>query len=433
VPLTQHRIEVVVKPRQLAMIQSDATVLWIGAGTKTGKTVGLELWLAEGILTGKRTAWCGPWAPKTKMAYDGLKKILAAPEKMGEVRFNDSVKSIEAREGGGVFVPFTGDNPEAIYGDAFDRFVIDEASRQTEETFTAALTTISATHGQIRLAFNLDHGSKNWAIRNLLRVKNMTPEERAVQGEDYITMPTLDEGFVNSHFVEMMRSKMTEQMFRALYYAEIPESDVALFHNLKAVFSGKPVDRPAKGHAYAMGVDCARKHDWTVGVVVDTCCWLVVDMVRFNEISWNLQYSKLSDLYHKWRCNFATVDATGLGDPVVEELQKKGMTIEPLVFNPRNRHNVLEELVIAFDQMTLRLPDVEQDDRFAVVWQELESFEYAIDDDGKVTYRAPSNMHDDTVIALALAIHGLRNPTAGRMQFMRGSEDHVTTADLAGF
>lgn len=409
-------VEVPLSDKQLGMVNNPAEVLWVGAGTKTGKTIGFGAWIAQGLLEGEPTAWCGPWSPRTKLGYDTVKGILKYGQRIDEVKCNDSTMRITSKAGGS-FEPHTGDNAQAIYGGAYKRFVIDEASRQKVDTFDAAQTTIASIQGKIKIAFNLDHGSKNWAIRNLLRVKAMSLEERAQSQEDYMLFPTMLGGFVTQEQIDRQRGRMTPAKFNALYYAVIPESDVALFRNLPEIFVGKEVE-PKKVHSYVQGIDLARKHDWTVGIVYDTETNAVVDMVRFNEISWNLQYEKLANQYRQWGCTLAHVDESSIGDPVLEELIKRDMNCEGVVFTAANRTALLEALVIACDSKAFTVPSTE---RFHPLREELDLFEYVMEDRGKVRYEAPEHMHDDTVMAMALALQAAQSGNYGLPNIHRGS------------
>lgn len=406
---TERAIQVEVRQRQLAMIRNPARILYIGAGTKTGKTVALLLWIAEGILQGQATAWCGYIMPKSRRAYEALKAYLAYAEAVGAVTFNDTRMRIESTAGGS-FTAFTGENPDAIYAEGYHRFVIDEASRQPQAVMTAAITTVSATRGKIRLAFNLDHGAKNWAIKSLLRVKAMTAEEREAAGADYMMFPTDEQSFVSAEDVALLRRNMPEAMARALFDAVIPEDEASLFHNLDEIFSGPGVRVADPSHTYIMGVDLARKQNWTVATVMDVTVRRLTAAIRFNQISWTLQYQKLVEFYQLWRCSRAWVDQSGLGDPVVNELEQRGMAVEGVIFTGPTRKALVEGLVVACDGPTIHASG---DPEFAAHKAEMEAFEIVLGAQGQITYAVPSGMHDDAAFSAALAIHGSKQGNYG--------------------
>jgi hypothetical protein len=64
---------------------------------------------------------------------------------------------------------------------------------------------------------------------------------------------------------------------------------------------------------------------------------------------------------------------------------------------------LIRTLSIAFDNKGLYINNNE------VLLNELGVFEYDITPSGNLTYSAPQGMHDDCVIALALANYGLKN------------------------
>lgn len=431
-PLEPVPIQISLTGRQLQMYNHPARTLYIGAGTKTGKTFALMTKVATLLLEGKKTAWCGPWRQRNFKPYEEvLKPILRYAEKIGAVRFNDSAISARS-ETGGVFDTFVGENPQGIAGGEYDFFVIDEASRQTALTLEYARTTVAVRKGDIRLAFNLEHGMANWAVRALVKVRDsMTAEQRLREGVDYMLFPTLGEGFVDAEEIELARRDYTPQRFEALYNAVIPASDTALFRNLDRVFSGKPISGPIKDHSYIMGVDLARTQDWTVATVFDVQDKTAVDAVRFQQISWTLQYERLAELYRKWRCGKAVVDQNGVGDPVVEELEHRGMRVEGLKWGESARTMLLEELVIACDSVQVLIVD---DARFAHHRSELEKFEYQLDRErGKVKIAVADGFHDDCVFSLALGWHGLKLGNFGAPRFARGDTSRIHVSDYSDF
>jgi len=360
------------------------------------------VWEISGLLAGESCAWVSPWFQRARASFDVFKQLLAPLAESGEVKVSEGVLRIRHIPSGGSIDFYSADNPQAIYGANHHRVVIDEASRCPSEIWPAALTTISASDGKIRCAFNLELGSKNWAIRNLLRVQAMSPEERQRASEDFLTFPTGGDGLVDAGLIEILRSQMPEPLWAALYAAQIPQSDVSLFRNLDKIFTGVELASPLEGHEYVAGVDLARKMDWSVVSIIDCESGAVVASDRFHQISWSLQCERVAALCRHFRCGKVYVDCTGVGDPVAEQLATLGVEVEPFVFTTPSRKALLEALVVACDNSAISLPATE---KFQNYRHELESFEYVLDGQS-VKYAAPSNMHDDCVMSLALAFHG---------------------------
>jgi hypothetical protein len=89
------------------------------------------------------------------------------------------------------------------------------------------------------------------------------------------------------------------------------------------------------------------------------------------------------------------IDATGVGDPIVEQLQRDGLDVEGFKFTSQSKQEIMLGLQVAIHQERIHYPD-------GMIRQELEIFEYQYSSHG-VKYSAPSGFHDDTVCALALA------------------------------
>jgi len=389
-------------PRQEQMIRHPAKILHLGCGTKTGKSMALFCWLIEGLLAGQATCYCGPWFFRSRRAFDEVKLLLQPFIAAREVRVNEARLQLTAA-GGGYLDFVSGDNANAAFGGNYDRLVIDEASRQPREIFTAGLTTISATNGKMRLAFNLELGSKNWAIANLLRVQRLSPEERIKAGEDFLTFASGGDNLVAPEVIESMRSKMPEALWLALYRAEIPESDCSLFRNLDRIFAGQELDGPEVGRQYFLAADVARKKDWSVLTVIDDR-GRVVASDRFHEISWSLQTERAKLLYETFHCQKAICDGTGVGDVIAEKFEEAGMNVESFIFTVPSRRLLVEELVMACDNSEIVVPATE---KFKVYRSELESMEYQLDG-SSIKYAVPSGSNDDALFSLALAVHAFR-------------------------
>lgn len=376
------------------MLDDPRSILWIGTGTKTGKTCACAQWIIEGIARGQRCAWVGPWHKRTRTGFEHIASAYAEATRAGLVRVRENDMSIHLQATGGVLESFSGDHPDSIYGEAFDRVVIDEAGRQPAGVLSAALSTITATRGKIRIAFNLDRGRRHWAVAGLLAARS---------GDDpthgWMTMPTAASPYVASGAIELARRTLPDRVFRALYLAEIQEDDALVFRGIDACAIGS-FAAPVPGRAYVIGVDLARKLDWTVCAVLDVRTASVVAFERFHGLPWGEQRRRIKDLATRYNSARLIVDATGVGDPNVEELVRDQCSVEPFVFTGPSKRDLIEALIVAIEQRSITFPRIE------ALINELEVFEYETKPSGGLSYSAPDGMHDDAVIALALAWRG---------------------------
>ena len=91
-------------------------------------------------------------------------------------------------------------------------------------------------------------------------------------------------------------------------------------------------------------------------------------------------------------------DSTGIGDVIVESLQRMGCPIQGYLFSRPAKQKLMERLASAIQQRLVRFPP-------GVIVAELETFGYEYTPTG-IRYSAPSGLHDDAVMALALAVYG---------------------------
>jgi hypothetical protein len=395
------------------MLDHPARILFIGAGTKTGKTVAGAIWILEGLLQGMRCAWVGPWFKRTKTGYEHIKGMLRDFEKAGIAKTRDTDLTIDVfhTTSGklGRLECFSGDSPDSIYGDAFDRIFIDEATRQSEAIYPSARSTTTATGGQLRIAFNTDRSPRHWAIREFLRAKR---GEEPTYG--YVTMPTSKSPYVPAEDVAQAKRILPDRIFRALYNAEIAEDGASVFENPRACMSGTSQFAPPRGgSSYVIGVDLARKADYTVAFVFDIRARRLVAYRRWHGLPWAEQRRRLADLAREYNNARLIVDATGLGDPNVEELIRDGLSVEGFIFSAPSKREIVERLIVALEQKLISFPT---NTELEFLMHELEYFEYETTAAGNLVYSAPENEHDDGVIALALAVRGLGpiSPLAAR-------------------
>ena len=144
-------------------------------------------------------------------------------------------------------------------------------------------------------------------------------------------------------------------------------------------------------------IDLAKSYDWTVAIGLDktgTCC----GFERWQG-PWEATVDRILSLVGKTP---TLIDSTGVGDPIVERLQKRRRNVfEGYQFTSASKQKLMEGLAVAIQSGDVRFPD-------GPIRAELETFEYVYTRTG-VRYSAPEGFHDDCVMALALAVHHYRN------------------------
>lgn len=141
----------------------------------------------------------------------------------------------------------------------------------------------------------------------------------------------------------------------------------------------------------AMGWDLAKSHDWTVGMGLDADG----RVCRFHRFQ--LPWGETREAIEEHTIAPALVDSTGVGDPIVEDLVRMGLPVDGFRFDGTSRQQLLEGLRAEIHRGTISFPDGQ-------TVRELESFGIRVTSRGGVSYRCADGLHDDCVMALALAV-----------------------------
>lgn len=385
-------------PYQLRYLNEmrDVLVVWVGAGTKTGKTVMAVQEQLEYQARGLRCAWVGPYLKRARMVFRQMTEALQPAITAGHVTINKNEGRIEWSNGGGLEL-YSGDNPESIYGDGFALVTMDEGTRHPESAWWAARSTVTATGGKLRVLFNTDRQRKHWCIREFLRAKAGVEPSYG-----WMTLATAESLYVAAENIEQARRTLPDRVFRALYLAEVQDDGAGVFRGIEECIGGS-FREPEASRRYAIGVDLARKRDWTVSVVLDAGLRHVVAFERFFGLPWREQRRRIAELARRYNGATCTVDATGVGDPNIEELIADGVRVDPFVFTSASKPPLIDALIVAIEQRQVTFPQIPE------LVHELENFEYQVMPSGRLGYEAADGEHDDCVAALALALHGARD------------------------
>jgi phage FluMu gp28-like protein len=194
---------------------------------------------------------------------------------------------------------------------------------------------------------------------------------------------------------------MPELVVKQEIYADFLEDSGVVFRGFRRVATAAP-KQPEDGHIYVMGVDLARVQDFTVITVYDRKTNKQVYQDRFNNLDWNFQKQKIKAVSEHYNKALCLIDASGVGDPIAEDLERVGVPIEPIKFTNESKKELVEKLSIWIEQMRLEILNIPE------TITEFESFTYDISSTGKVRYNAPQGFNDDIVMAHALAVWSLQ-------------------------
>ena len=360
----------------------EARTVSIEASTKSGKTLGCIVWQAAQVLgdtKGREHWWVAPVYAQAQIAYRRVKRML--PREIYSP--NDSDNRLEFLNGVNWWFK-TAEKPDNLFGEDVASAVLDEASRMREDAWFAIRTTLTATAGPVRIIGNVK-GRRNWAYRMARRAEAGAADMHYAR---FTARDAIGAGLFSEAELRAAEGDLPEHVFRELYFAEASDDEGNPFGIDAIRTCVKPL---AKAAPAAWGVDLAKSVDWTVLIALDanghTC--------RFSRFQkpWAETTATIARELQGVR---AYVDSTGVGDPIVEALQRDARNIHGYKFTSPSKQQLMEGLAVAIQRGEVSYPA-------GPIVAELEAFEYEYSRTG-VKYSAPEGMHDDCVMALALAV-----------------------------
>lgn len=368
--------------------------------------------LACGRRFGKSTLGLGQLIPP---ALEGMPVAYFAPTyKMMSDFWRDTVRTVRpivtrsnAAEHrlelvtGGVIDMWSLDSPDVARGRKYARAIVDEAA------MIAALT--DAWQSVIRPTL-ADYEGDAWFLStprgmNFFRTIFGYGQDESMPEWASWQMPTSANPYIKPSEIAAMRRELPERRFAQEVEAVFLEDGGGVFRRVTAALRATPQDEPQEGHQYVMGVDLARRMDYTVLSVIDMTTREQVYLDRFNQIDWSLQVGRITAAAQRFGVVQVLVDQTGVGDPIVEQLRRDLPGVVGFLFSNSSKAQIVEGLALALERGELAILDD------PVQTAELQAYESERLPSGLVRYNAPDGLHDDTVMALALSWQGAAQPS----------------------
>jgi hypothetical protein len=283
------------------------------------------------------------------------------------------------------------DNPVSLLGEGLDWTIVDEAARLKPAIWQSHLSQRLIDKQGWGLLISTPKG-KGWFHDVFQRGQGRDAGYESWNCPSW-TNPRLDAGAI-----EAERARLPERVFRQEFGGEFLEGSGAVFRNVRESATGT-LQEPKPGESYFAGLDLARVEDFTVLTIMNRRRE-VVFVDRFTRQDWAVQVNRIKTAADRYHRASILVDSTGAGEPVYEALRTAGCRVEPYTFSQKSKADLVNNLALMFEKRELTLP---RPDLWPEGIDELEAFEYSVTDSGTVRTSAPSGIHDDCVISLALA------------------------------
>lgn len=366
----------------------------VDCGRRWGKTKYGVRKACETMLTGGRVGW---FAPTYKVLDDAWSEI---KDRLGDVttRKDETDHLLEVMTGG-IFEAWSLDKTEdAGRSRHYHRVVIDEAAMvpNLADVWQKAIRPTLADYRGDAFFFSTPRG------RNFFWEIWQRGQDPARKDWASWQFPTASNPYIHPDEIEAARQELPERSFQQEWLAMFLDDPGGVYRGVRACATEQRRE-PYAGR-FVMGVDWAQTTDFTVLVVMDSETRRVVDLDRFNQIGWALQRGRLRAMAERWGVTAIVAESNSIGGPNVEALQDEGLPVTAFETTGTTKPPLIESLALAFERQEIAILDD------PVLVGELEAYEREVSAvTGRSRYSAPEGMHDDCVMALALAWWGITN------------------------
>lgn len=339
---------------------------------------------------GGRVAWIVPIYKNGRTLWRWANNTVSPLKNDKLVDVNQSERTIDFANGG-LFGVFSADNEDAIRGEHFNLVVLDEAARISETAWTDAIQPTLADENGDAILISTPRG-RNWFWIEYQR--------GLADGRDQVsfTAPSKDNPNPNiQRAYRLAKERIPELSWRQEWNGEFVDFEGSVFRRIQETATLEPIDQPIEGRQYVAGVDVAAAVDFTVISVMDVQSKQLVYLDRFNRVDYGVLEDRLHACYQHWHMDSMIIESNSIGQGVIDHLQGRGMNIRPFTTTSATKDTIIKGLQGAFEHDEIKIIND------PILIGELLSFEAKRSPSGSFQYSAPSGMHDDCVMSLAIA------------------------------
>jgi hypothetical protein len=384
-------------PGQVQIHQSLAPRRIVACGVRWGKTrsAAMEALAAAMQPRERSVGWVvAPTYDLADRVFRELGILVAEHFRHRIIKLREHDKHIVLRNLGGGISELRGksaENPTSLLGEGLDWLIVDEASRLRPFIWESHLSQRLIDKKGWALLISTPKG-KGWFYEQFQRGQGRDPDYQSWNSPSR-TNPHLD-----GALIEAERERLPARVFAQEYCGEFIEGAGQVFRYVREGATGE-WQEPKPGRPYYAGLDLAKVEDYTVLTILDEDRRLVF-ADRFQRLDWSIQVNRIVAACDRYNHAEVNVDTTGAGEPVYESLRAAGCYANAYPFTQKSKAALVDNLSILLEKRLLPLPAPR-------LWpegiDELEAFQYSVTDTGNMKTSAPSGMHDDCVMALALA------------------------------
>lgn len=368
---------------------------YLAMGRRWGKSVLGGALVLNVLRQHGKAAWLVPTYKNARPLWRYVKQVCAPLETARILDVSQSERVVTTTRGGYLGI-YSADNLDAMRGDAFDLVVVDEAARVDGDAKQDVVEATLADRDGSELDISSPKGRNHFFVEWFNAQRDATGYSAAWNAPTSANpIPNIRKAF------EQAELRLPARTFRQEWQAQFIE-DGSFFSNVIPCATALEQTIGLEGHAYVIGVDWARASggDNTWFLVLDATLKQVAHITRLNGRPFDYQLAILKDVWQRFNQGSIIAEYNALGMKPVEDLQAAGLPVTAFTTTAASKHEIMTALALAFEKQDIAILN---DTTLVGELQAFETKERA----GLPSYGAPDGMHDDGVMALALAWHGI--------------------------
>jgi len=364
----------------------------LACGRRFGKDVYEMNKVIQPALQGYPTAFA---APTYKVLSENWREVnhLVAPI----IKRRDAQEKRLELETGGIIDFWSLDNPDTIRGRKYKRFVINEAGYVADlmDTWNFIIRpTLVDLEGDAIIGGTPKGRNGFW---------NMYQRGLDKEMPDWVSwqLSSYENPYVPKSELDEMSNTLPERVVQQEIHAIFLDDAGGVFRRVMEAATATEQQKPIEGHQYIGAADIASLVDYTVVIVMDVTAGEMVYMDRFNRVDYEVLEDRLAATYNRFKLDIMTIEDNSIGKGVIDHLRNRGLAINTFTTTNATKHAAVTGLQSAFEHGRIKILNE------PILIGELQAFEAKRNNSGTFSYSAPESMHDDCVMALAIAWDGI--------------------------
>lgn len=338
-----------------------------------------------------KIAFFMPFNDGAKLQYERAVEFIQG--KLSGLKLNSTSRTIKFPNGS-VIRFFGAEKQTSIRGNTFDYIIVDEACFVRDEVWQAGITpTISRAmaqgYGKVLLASTPKE--KNWFYDYF----NNTSE-----GFKSIKFTSYESGLPGDNIAEVDRQKqlLPKAIFENEYMAEFIDGSRGMFELERITFAKQNAISDKQG--VIAGIDWGFTNDYTVLVILNTnkeVCYIN----RWKNVGTHELIPQITNALKAHGNPFVYAETNGIGSFPTDDLKRVYGAVKGFTTTQSNKTEMImklaNHLLTLKEEDKLKLPDVEY------LKEEFENFGFRYENGGMKFGNMKADIHDDTVMATAIA------------------------------